>query len=328
MRKAVIDMMRGASIHLRHFVLRATGRVIPPVWLAVVFALLMLPACTKQRSPQKVEDSLDSGRITLVVAPELKALMAREVQTFMALYPKATIEIRAGRSREAVGELFGARADIIAVARDLEAEERSVAVQGGIELEGYRFARDGICMIVNEKSRIENLAVEEIRRVYRGEVTAWDALGGDGRVVPVVQPLESDPARAFVQQVLEERAITTPAQTVPDDSAAIEFVRRTPGAIAYVSLAAAEAPGIRALKVSPVIGLPYRKPDPESIYAGTYPLTRYCNLYVRTSGAPLAGGFVTYVTSRPGQLLVHEAGLVPTAVPVRFVRRSPLISTH
>lgn len=322
-------MRRSASIHLRHFVLRATGRVpSPPVWLITACALLMLSACTPRNAPQKVEDSPDSGRITIVAAPELHALMTREVATFMALYPKATIEIRTGRSREAVGELFGARADLIAVARDLEAEERSVAVQGGIELEGYRFAREGICMIVNANSRIENLAVEEIRRVYRGEVTTWDPLGGDGRVVPVVQPLDSDPARAFVQEVLEERPVRIPAQTVESDSAAVAFVRRTPGAIAYVSLAASAAAGVRVLKVAPVIGMPYRKPDPETVYQGSYPLTRYCNLYVRASGPPLAGGLVTYVTSRPGQALVHEAGLVPTAVPVRFVRRSPLISTH
>ncbi|MEO5988130.1 MAG: substrate-binding domain-containing protein, partial [Candidatus Eisenbacteria bacterium] len=315
--------------HLQDFVVWATGQVIsPPGWSLVLFVLLVLPGCSKPDSPNQVEDSPDSGRITLVVAPELRVLMVKEVESFMALYPKATIELRTGRSREAVGELFGGRADLIAVARDLEAEERSVAVQGGIELDGYRFARDGICMIVNETSHIENLAVEEIRRIYRGEVVQWAPLGGDGRVVPVVQPLDSDPARAFVQQVLEEQSITTPSQTVADDSAAVAFVAHTAGAIAYVSLSAAGAKGVRVLKVAPVIGLPYRSPDAESVYQGNYPLTRYCNLYVRTKGAPLAGGFVTYVTSRPGQIFVHESGLVPTAVPVRFVRRSPLISTH
>lgn len=322
-------MRRSASIHLRHFVLRATGRLPrPPVWLVLVLATLVLPACARQESPRKVEDSPDSGRITLVAAPELGPWASREVDAFMALYPNARIDLRTGDSREAVGELFAGRADLIAVARDLETEERSVAIQGGIELEGYRFARDGICIIVNERSRIENLAVEEIRRIYRGEVVTWDPLGGDGRVVPVVQPVGSDLARSFVQQVLEDRDITTPSQTVANDSAAVAFVRRTPGAIAYVSLAASGFEGVRVLNVAPVIGLPFRAPDPETVYQGSYPLTRYCNLYLRAKSAPLAGGFVTFVTSSPGQKLVHESGLVPTAVPVRFVRRSPLLSTH
>jgi hypothetical protein len=37
---------------------------------------------------------------------------------------------------------------------------------------------------------------------------------------------------------------------------------------------------------------------------------------------------VTFVASQPGQQLVLAGGRVPTAVPLRFVRRSPLLSTH
>jgi hypothetical protein len=34
------------------------------------------------------------------------------------------------------------------------------------------------------------------------------------------------------------------------------------------------------------------------------------------------------VTSQEGQAIVHQHGLVPTAVPVRFVRRSPMLGEH
>ena len=72
----------------------------------------------------------------------------------------------------------------------------------------------------------------------------------------------------------------------------------------------------------------YLLPDPEAVYKGSYPLTRFFNLYVRSKGRRLANGFITFVTSRDGQALVHDSGLVPTSVPVRFVRRSPMLSTH
>jgi len=49
---------------------------------------------------------------------------------------------------------------------------------------------------------------------------------------------------------------------------------------------------------------------------------------VRAGGAQLGNGFITFVTSGDGQALVHDYGLVPTAVPVRFVRRSPMLGTH
>ena len=61
---------------------------------------------------------------------------------------------------------------------------------------------------------------------------------------------------------------------------------------------------------------------------GRYPRTLYFNLFIRTRGARLAGGFVTFVTSQPGQQLVLASGRVPTAVPLRFVHRSAMLGSH
>jgi hypothetical protein len=82
------------------------------------------------------------------------------------------------------------------------------------------------------------------------------------------------------------------------------------------------------LRVSSLQGLPYWKPDLEAVYKGEYPLTRFFNYYVRAERPPLANGLITFGTSYDGQRLVRDGGLVPTAVPVRFVRRSPLLSGH
>ena len=50
--------------------------------------------------------------------------------------------------------------------------------------------------------------------------------------------------------------------------------------------------------------------------------------FEETYGAKLANGLVTWILSIDGQKIVHEAGLVPTEVPVRFARRSPLLGSH
>ena len=50
--------------------------------------------------------------------------------------------------------------------------------------------------------------------------------------------------------------------------------------------------------------------------------------YLRTSRPRLAGGWLTFVTSQPGQELVLASGRVPTSVPLRFVRRSPMLGSH
>jgi ABC-type phosphate transport system substrate-binding protein len=85
---------------------------------------------------------------------------------------------------------------------------------------------------------------------------------------------------------------------------------------------------VRALRLAALSGMRYWTPDLEAVHNGDYPLTRVVYNYVRADGARLANGFITFITSRDGQEIVHEAGLVPTTVPVRFVRRSPMQSSH
>jgi phosphate transport system substrate-binding protein len=275
-----------------------------------------------------VEDTQTSGRISVVVTPEIRPLFEREVQTFEALYPQASITLQTGTTREAVAALLGRQSDLAVVGRELEPEERTVKVKGGMELEGYRFAKDALCVIVHPANPADHVSAEELRQVYLGDATSWDRLGGGkGQVEPVVQPLDGDIGVAFMQSALGGEMPSAPAYRASDDSAVVARVRSTSGAIGFVSSRWADR-GAKAVPVSALRGLPAVKADPEAVYKGEYPLTRDFELYVRSNGPRLANGLITYVTSLDGQKLVHEAGWVPTAVPVRFARRSPMLSSH
>jgi phosphate transport system substrate-binding protein len=275
-----------------------------------------------------VEDTLTSGRILVVSAPGARAVVDREREAFVRLYPGSEIEVVTGPSRESVRRLFAADCDLAVITRELEPEERSAAVRGGLDLEGYRFARDALVVLVHPSNPVENMALDDLRRIYEARLTRWAELGGGaGRIEPVIHPPESDLMEYFAQKVMSGQPIR--AQTVYEtsDSGVVAAVSQRPGAIGFVSLAWADRGG-KTLRLSSLSGLPYWKPDLEAVYQGDYPLTRFMNLYARPSGKRLANGFVTFVTSREGQVIVREAGLVPTTVPVRFVRRSPMQPTH
>ncbi len=298
------------------------------VFLPLLAVAAGLGGCSPQSKPAPVEDSVTSGRISVVCASEAFDLIARERSTFQNLYPQASLELRNGTSREAIAALFANQADVAVITRELIPEERRAAQQGGLELEGYRFARDAVVMIVHPSNPIENVSLDQVRRIYRGEATAWSEIGGaGGRIEPVYQAGGSDVTAFFTEEALKGDPFTGRAIHVPSDSATTREVSRNPLAIGYVTLAGVR-PGTKVLRLASLTGLPYWKPDLEAVYQGQYPLTRFHSLYVRTQGPRVASGFVTFVTSREGQRLVHEAGLVPAAVPVRFVRRSPMLGTH
>jgi phosphate transport system substrate-binding protein len=291
------------------------------------FALGFL-GCSPQPKPRGTEESLTSGRISVVCAPEAQRLIARERAAFQALYPQASLDVRPGTSRDAVAALYGATCDLAVITRELTVEERSAAQKGGLELEGYRFARDAIVAVVNPRNKVENLGLDQLAAIYRGEATRWSEFGGSAStIVPVIQPFDSDLTHAFLSAVMSDSTIRARVLTAADDSAVVDVVSRTPDAIGYVTLPWADR-GARAVRIASVAGLRYWAPDGEAIYHDQYPLIRFYNFYVRGGGKPLANGFITYVTSRDGQALVHDEGLVPTTVPVRFVRRSPMLGSH
>jgi phosphate transport system substrate-binding protein len=255
-------------------------------------------------------------------------MMARERDAFQSLYPQASIDIESGSSRDAIGRLFAGTADLAVITRELAPEERAAALRGRLELEGYRFARDALLAIVHPSNRVENLTLPDLQDIYQGRAVRWSQYGGDDtRIVPVVQPQESDVTQFFMQQVMSSGEIQARSVQAQSDSEVVAEVAGRPGAIGYVTLGSLGS-DVRALRLASLRGLPFHDADPERVYRGDYPLTRFFNLYVRTSTRPLADGFITYITSMDGQKLVQQSGYVPTAVPVRFVRRSPMQGTH
>jgi ABC-type phosphate transport system, periplasmic component len=238
-RRALIDKAVRGFIDYSRFGGRE-GHARKGTWLLV--ALLLAAAapwgCAPRQRPEAVEDSLTSGRITIVCAPEAHRVLVRERDAFQALYPQASIEIKVGTSREAVSALFAAACDVAAITREISPEERAAATQGGLELEGFRFARDALVFIVNTANPVENVAMPQLRDIYQGGIRSWSQLSGDGVPIrPVIQPVESDVTAYFGEQVMGGEAISAPVATEGSDSAVVARVVRERGALGYVGLA-------------------------------------------------------------------------------------------
>lgn len=324
----MIDKGDGRSLDFVHFGVPGTGwrsfvRVLVLVLLAVAGT-----GCFGASDPKTVEDSVTSGRISVMCSPEIFALIENERAAFDSIYPGATIVLMEGTSTQGVRALFAAECDLAAISRELEPVERSAAMQGGLELEGYRFAVDGVTLVVHPGNPVENMALDEVRGVFDGTLTRWSAIGGaDEPIRPVIQAPESDIMAYFTGSVMNGEPIRAPVVYQPSDSAVVAFVARQPQAMGIVSMAWSER-GVKPLRLAALKGLSYWRPDAETVHRGEYPLSRNMTLYVRPTGPALANGLITFIMSGEGQTIVRDAGLVPTAVPLRFVRRSPMVGSH
>ena len=324
----MFDKRAGRFLDSPHFGGSGTGWGRPArvlVWACLAVSGI---CCSPGRAPERVEDSLTSGRIAVVCSPELLPVLENEKAAFDSLYPDAAIALREGTAAVGVRSLFAAECDLAVISRDLDPVERAAAVRGGLELEGFRFAKDGVALVVHRGNPVENLALDEVRGIFDGSITRWSALGGrDVPIRPVIQPADSDIMAYFGARVMNGAPLRAPVVYEHSDPGVVAQVARHPEAIGIVSMAWAER-GVKPLRLATLKGLSYWRPDAETVHRGDYPLARDMNLYVRPKGPALANGWITFITSHEGQAIVRDAGLVPTAVPIRFVRRSPMMRSH
>jgi phosphate transport system substrate-binding protein len=277
---------------------------------------------------ERREDTLTSGVLRIAAEPDVATLVRATADAFEAGYPAATISVVARTSREAMADVFANRADLAVIGREIELIERQAATEAGLEMEAFRWARDGVAVIAHPSNPVNQVSCDDLRAALSDPTLAWSEFGGaDRRLVPVL-PRASSGLTQFVARFLVEREdIQVPAITGDSDSAVIAGVRGNVDALGFVS-AARLGGGVKLLALSRTTGMPYVALDAETVHGNDYPLARSFHIVSRTPGRKLAGGFITFARSEQGQRLVADQGYVPVTVPVRFTRRLPTAAAH
>lgn len=274
------------------------------------------------------EDSLTSGILTIAAEPDMVPVIRATAQAFEQSYPGASIRVLARSSRDAMADVFANRADLAVIGREIEPVERQAATEARIEMEAYRWARDGIAVIAHPSNPVNQLSYDDLREVLTGGEVSWQEFGGpDRRVVPVIEAPSRSLTQYVASQLVGREDIVTAAVLADDDSAVTAHVARMPDALGFVSQSSLR-PDVKVLAVSRAAGLPYVELDAETVYRRDYPLTRSYNLVTRIPGVKLGQGFLTFALSEPGQRFVRDSHRVPASVPVRFTRRLPTASSH
>lgn len=89
-------------------------------------------------------------------------------------------------------ECIDGRNDIIITARGISRDESQYAKEKGVELLSRPIAKDAFAFIVNASNPVTNLTIEQVKKIYMGEITNWKEVGGDDApIVPYVRNANS-----------------------------------------------------------------------------------------------------------------------------------------
>ena len=278
--------------------------------LTVLMTLTVLAACGSNSAPAATEAPAAAPAETVEQAPALSGSVATDGSTFMekvigalgeAYEQKTGITVTynptgSGSGIKAVGE---GRCDIGLSSRALKDEEKATGLTQTI------LAYDGIAIIVNPANPINDLSLEQIAKVYTGEITNWSQLGGeDGEIVLIGREAGSGTRDGF-----ESITGTTDAcqyrQELTSTGDVITTVAQNPNAIGYASLASVKDT-VKALSVEGVT------PSEETVKDGSYLVQRPFVLVTKEGVALSAAAqdFFNYITSAEANDIIAGAGVV------------------
>lgn len=191
------------------------------------------------------------------------------------------------------------RCDIGLASRDLKDEETA-------DLQGTIVAIDGIGIIVNPDNPVTDLTIEQIGKIYSGEVANWKELGGSDAPIVCIGREAASGTRDGFEEVTGTKDKCKYSQELTSTGDVVQTVSGNPNAIGYASIASAND----SVKMVSVEGI---NPTTETIQNGEYKVQRNFVLVTKkdTPLSKTAEEFFDFATSPQADSLITEAGAVP-----------------
>lgn len=250
-----------------------------------------------------------AGTVTVKGSDTMVILNQRWAEAFKAKAPATKLQITGGGSGTGISALLNGTTEIAASSRPIkEAEQEKLRERHssvGVEIP---VAKDGVAFYVHASNPLSSLTVEQLKKIYMGDLTNWKDVGGPDAPIVVFSRENSSGTYVFVKDVLlGGQDYTASAQTLPGTAAVVNAVAREKYGIGYGG--AAYAKGIKELKVK-VDGVEVA-PTVEAVQSGKYPLSRPLYFYLRNAPAGEAKAFIDFCLSPEGQAIVTKVGYFP-----------------
>lgn len=225
-------------------------------------------------------------------------------EEFMNACPDVTISIQGGGSGVGIASLMDKNCDIADASRAMKDDEIKNAIAKGVNPVAHIVAMDGIAVILHPSNKINNLTVEQIRKIYTGKISNWKEVGGeDKKIVVLSRDSASGTFEAFSKLALNGEKVRKDALMNASNKAIATTVDNTPGAIGYIGIGYISGK-VKAITVENVTC------TKKNILTKTYPLSR--PLFMYTNGKPKGAvkEFIDFILSPEGQALVETTGYV------------------
>lgn len=240
-----------------------------------------------------------SGNVATGGSTSMKNVIAALTEGFAEVEPGVTVSYDPTGSGAGITGATDKTLDIGLSSRALKDDEKA-------DVEGTTIALDGIAIIVNNASKVEDLTVDQLKQMFTGEITNWSEVGGgDGEIVLIGREAGSGTRDGF-ESIVDVKDSCKYAQELTATGAVISAVEANPLAIGYASLSAVGD----TVKMVTVGGVECSE---ETVKDGSYEVQRPFGFVTNKSVAlsEQAQAFFDFATSADAADLIRTAGAVP-----------------
>ena len=240
-----------------------------------------------------------SGNVATGGSTSMKNVIAALTEGFAEVEPGVTVSYDPTGSGAGITGATDKTLDIGLSSRALKDEEKN-------DVDGTIVALDGIAIIVSKDSKVADLTVEQLKKMFTGEITNWKDVGGDDGEIVLVGREAGSGTRDGFESIVDVKDSCKYAQELTATGAVISAVEANPLAIGYASLSAV-GDTVKAVTVGGV------ECSEETVKDGSYEVQRPF-VFVTNDSVTLsaqAQAFFDFAASADAADLIRTAGAVP-----------------
>jgi phosphate transport system substrate-binding protein len=117
------------------------------------------------------------------------ASLSDVIQTYAELYmkqaPNCAIMVTGTSTGQGISKLIDGEADVAAVSRKITPEEAKRAQEKGLSLGSKYVGQVEVAVITNDKNNVGTLTMGQLAKIFKGEVTNWNEVGGPNEAIKV-----------------------------------------------------------------------------------------------------------------------------------------------
>lgn len=245
----------------------------------------------------QAESSSDGSVVTITGSTSVEKIVNLMKSEFEALNPGITIQYTGSGSSAGIKDTIAKTNNIGASSRELTDEEKAENMTETV------FAYDGIAVAVNPANEVKDLTLEQLQKIYSGEITNWKEVGGKDAEIFVVSREESSGTRSAFEELIkldETDGLTSNAAVSEGNGPAQIAIAGNENAIGYISFSYIDDT-VKAVTVDSV------EPTVENVKNKTYALSRPFLFVSYDDNVSDAGKkFLEFALSADGQACVEK----------------------